>query len=99
MPRVLTFETVKPRAGVGEQTTVEDLELIRRMAVRYGNDRIAAVLNKLGRRTAKAKRWSQERVAPARRNHGIPGQKRVTPDPAILSRICAAGRRSAAGGV
>ncbi len=79
------FEMAKPRGGVGEQTTVEDLEVIRRMAVRYGDDQIAAVLNKLGRRTGKGKRWSQERVATARRNHEIPGQRRARPDPELLS--------------
>lgn len=75
----------KPRSGVGQATALEDLELIRRMAGRYGDDEIARVLNKLGRRTGKGKRWSQERVATARRNHEIPGQTRATPDPNILS--------------
>lgn len=79
------LEMPKPRSGVGQATALEDLELIRRMATRYGDDEIARVLNKLGRRTGKGKRWSQERVATARRNHGIPGQTRVTPDPEILS--------------
>jgi hypothetical protein len=53
------FTMPKPRSGVGQPTALEDLELIRRLAVRYGDDQIAAVLNKLGRRTAKGKRWSQ----------------------------------------
>jgi len=43
------------------------------------------VLNKLGRRTGKGKRWNQERVATARRNHSIAGQKRTTAHPDILS--------------
>jgi hypothetical protein len=55
------------------------------MAVRYGDDEIAYVLNKLGRRTGKDKPWNQERVATARRNHSIPGQKRAKPDPNLLS--------------
>jgi DNA invertase Pin-like site-specific DNA recombinase len=79
------LEMPKPRSGVGQATALEDLELIRRMAGRYGDDEIARVLNKLGRRTGKGKRWSQERVATARRNHGIAGQTRATPDPEILS--------------
>lgn len=79
------LEMPKPRSGVGQATAVEDLELIRRMAARYGDDEIARVLNKLGRRTGKGKRWNQERVATARRNHEIPGQTRATPDPEILS--------------
>ena len=69
------LEMPKPRSGVGQATALEDLELIRRMAGRYGDDEIARVLNKLGRRIGKGKRWSQERVATARRNHGIAGCK------------------------
>jgi hypothetical protein len=75
----------KPRSSVGQPTALEDLELIRRMAVRYGDDQIAGVLNKLGRRTGKGRRWNQERVATARRTHEIPGRTRAIPDPDILS--------------
>jgi DNA invertase Pin-like site-specific DNA recombinase len=75
----------KPRSGGGQPTALEDLELIRRMAVRYGDDQIAGVLNKLGRRTGKGRRWNQERVATARRTHDIPGRTRATTDPEILS--------------
>jgi len=80
-----TFEMDKPRSPVGQQTTVEDLDLIRRMAVRYGDDEIARVLNKLGRCTGKGKRWTEERVHTARRNHSIPGHRRRLPDPEILT--------------
>jgi hypothetical protein len=45
------------------------VELIKRMALRYGDDEIARVLNKLGRRTGKGNRWSQARVATVRRKH------------------------------
>ena len=75
----------KPRSPVGLRTSVEALEIIRNLAVRYGDDQIAAVLNKNGLRTGKNKRWSQTRVATARRNHGIAGQRRMRPDPEILS--------------
>ncbi len=75
----------KPRSPVGQKTSVEALEIIRSMAVRYGDDWIAAVLNRNGLRTGKNKRWSQTRVATARRNHSIPGQRRTIPDPGILS--------------
>jgi DNA invertase Pin-like site-specific DNA recombinase len=75
----------KPRSGVGQPTALEDLELIRRMAARYGDDEIARVLNKLGRRTGKGRRWNQDRVATARHNHDIAGQTRATRDPEILS--------------
>jgi DNA invertase Pin-like site-specific DNA recombinase len=79
------FEMDKPRSPVGQQTALEDLELIRRMAVRYGDDEIARVLNKLGRQTGKGKRWTEERVHTARRNHSIPGQRRRRVDPEILT--------------
>ncbi len=79
------FQMDKPRSAVGRKTAVADLELIRRMGVRYGDDEIARVLNKLGRRTGKGRRWSEERVHTARRNHSIPGQRRRKPDPEILT--------------
>jgi len=75
----------KPVSAVGLGTTIEDLEIIRKMATRYGDNEIAYVLNKLGRRTGKGKRWNEERVATARRNHAINGQKRTKPDPEILT--------------
>jgi hypothetical protein len=71
--------------GDVHKTSVEALEIIRQMAVRYGDDEIAAVLNRLGHRTGKGKRWTQQRVATARRNHNIAGQRRRLPDPEILS--------------
>ncbi len=75
----------KPRSAVGRKTALADLELIRRMAVRYGDDEIARVLNKLERRTGKGKRWTEDRVHTARRNHSIRGQRRRQPDPDILT--------------
>ena len=79
------FEMEKPRSGVGRATSMEDLEVIRRMAVRYGDDEIARVLNKLGRRTATGKRWNQERVTSTRKQYSINGQSRSMPDPEILT--------------
>ena len=72
---------------------MEALEIIRRMAVRHGDDQIASVLNRLGYATGKGKRWNQIRVATARRNHSIAGQRRASPDPGRVSlseaaRIC-----------
>jgi hypothetical protein len=64
---------------------VEALEIIRRMAVRYGDDQIASVLNRRGYSTGKGMRWNQIRVATARRNHSIAGQKRALPDPERVS--------------
>jgi len=79
------FELPKPRSPFGKQTSVEALDIIRKMAVRYGDHLIAAVLNRNGLRTGKDKPWDQNRVATARRNHGIPGQPRNLSDPEILN--------------
>ena len=78
---------------------VEALEIIRRMAVRYGDDQIASVLNRRGYSTGKGMRWNQIRVATARRNHSIAGQKRALPDPERVSlsqaaRICGVSHRT-----
>ena len=79
------LEMDKPRSGAGHRTSMESLEVIRRMAARYGDDQIALVLNRLGHHTGKGKRWNEHRVATARRNHSIEGCTRATPDPEILS--------------
>ncbi len=81
-----SFEMDKPRSGVGRKTSQEDREIIARMAERgYSDDQIARVLSKLGRRTAKDKRYNQQRVATVRRTYKIPGQKRARRDPDILT--------------
>jgi len=79
------FEMEKPRSGVGRKTSLEDLEIIRRMSVRYGDDEIARVLTKLGRRTVRGKRWNEQRVYWIRRRYSISGQKRSKPDPEVLT--------------
>lgn len=89
----------RPRSATEMATPVEALEIIRRMAVRHGDDQIASVLNRLGHSTGKGKRWNQERVATARRNHSISGQKRALPDPDRVSlseaaRICRVSHRT-----
>jgi len=83
----------RPRSATETATPMEALEIIKRMAVRHGDDQIASVLNRLGYSTGKSKRWNQTRVATARRNHSITGQKRALPDPERVSlseaaRIC-----------
>jgi DNA invertase Pin-like site-specific DNA recombinase len=83
----------RPRPATETATLMEALEIIRRMAVRQGDDQIASVLNRLGHTTGKGKRWNQNRVATARRNYSIPGQKRALPDPERVSlneaaRVC-----------
>jgi len=75
----------RPRSATESATPMEALEIIRQMAVRNGDDQIASVLNRLGYSTGKGKRWNQNRVATARRNHSIPGQRRALPDPERIS--------------
>src|SRR6266568_6371738 len=71
------LEMERPRPATEMTTPMEALEIIRRMSVRHGDDQIASVLNRLGHSTGKGKRWNQNRVATARRNYSIPGQKRA----------------------
>jgi len=79
------FRMAKPPSGVGRKTSLEDLDIIRRMAVRYGDDEIARVLSKHKRRTATGKRWNALRVESTRRRYGIAGQRRTNSDPEILT--------------
>ena len=53
----------RPRSATETATPAEALEIIRRMAVRYGDDQIASVLNRRGYSTGKGMRWNQIRVA------------------------------------
>jgi hypothetical protein len=79
-----TFSMNKPMSGaVVHKTTIEDVDLIKRMAPRYGDDEIARVLSKLGRRTGKGNRWNQARVATVRRKHHIAAP--AATDPEILN--------------
>jgi hypothetical protein len=75
----------KVGATPGHRTTDADLEVIRKMAGRYGDADIARVLNKLGRRTGKGKPWSDVAVRTARRNHAIDGRRETLADPALLT--------------
>jgi hypothetical protein len=75
----------RPRSATETGTPIEALEIIRCMAVCYGDDQIASVLNRRGYSTGKGKRWNQTRVATARRNHSIAGQRRALPDPERVS--------------
>jgi len=87
------LEMERPRSATYTATSMEALEIIRRMAVRHGDDQIASVLNRLGYGTGKGKRWNQNRVAAARHTYSIAGQKRARPDPERVSlseaaRVC-----------
>lgn len=76
-----------PRALVprGRKTAADDVEVIAKMAARFGDDDIARVLNKLGRRTGTDKRWNVQRVARVRNRHSIPGRSCTQPDPEVLT--------------
>ena len=89
----------RPRSATETATPMEALDIIRCMAVHYGDDQIASVLNRRGYSTGKGKRWNQTRVATARRNHSIAGQKRALPDLERVSlsqaaRICGVSHRT-----
>ena len=85
------FEMARPRSGREQKTAPENIEIIRTMAVRYGDGDIALVLNKLGRRTGKDKRWNAQRVRTARSTYSIPGHYRTVPDPEVLT-LCQAAK-------
>jgi hypothetical protein len=79
------FEMAKPVSGVGRKTSLDDLEVIRGMAVRYRDEEIARVLNKLGRRTGKGNRWNMERVKTVRLRYGLKGEKGPAPERDVLT--------------
>jgi len=81
------YEMARPRAGQGERTSQEDIDIIRTLAVRYGDGEIARVLTKLGRRTGKGNRWNQDRVKSARcrAKPPIPGRSATLVDPEVLT--------------
>ena len=93
------LEMDRLRSATETSTPMEALEVILRMAVRHGDDQIASVLNRLGYVSGKGNRWNQTRVATARRNHSIAGQKRALAHPERISlneaaRLCGVSHRS-----
>jgi len=80
-----SFTLQKPNVRTMHRTTDEDLEVIRKMAERYGDGDIARVLTKLGRKTGKGKPWSKTAVRSARKNHAIEGRAETLVDPDVLS--------------
>lgn len=79
------FEMPRPPSATESRTAEGDIDIIRRLAQRYGDDQIAGVLNRLGRHTGKGNRWNEHRVASARKSQGIAGQARTKLDLEILS--------------
>ena len=84
------FEMPRPKSASETRTAEGDIDIIRRLAERYGDHQIAGVLNRLGRRTGKGNRWNEHRVASARKSHGIAGPGRTKLDPEIFSLSAAA---------
>lgn len=74
------FDMPKPVSGAGRKTSLEDIEVIRKMALHYSDDKTASVLSKLGRRTATGKRWNQSRVGAARRRYKLGTPAALDPD-------------------
>ena len=70
----------KPVFGIGRMTSLDGIEVIRRMAIHYCDSEIARVLNKLGRRTGKANRWNMQRVKTVRLRYGLKGEKGPVPE-------------------
>lgn len=79
------FQMEKASPKTVSRTAEADIEVIGKMAPRYGDGTIASVLNKLGRQTGKGKPWSQTAVKTARRNHGIEGRSASLEDPELLT--------------
>lgn len=79
------IEMPKPPAGIGQKTSEEDLGIIRKMAHRYGDNDIARVLNRLGRRTATGMRWNQSRITNIRSKYSIAGHLYTVEDPNVLT--------------
>ena len=58
-------------ANQAHKTAAEDIDVIKRMALRYSDSEIARVLSQLGRKTGKGNRWNKSNVAIIRRKQGI----------------------------
>ena len=81
-----TVSMKKPLSGaIKYKTPEQDIEVIRNLSVRYDDGDIARVLSKLGRTTARGKRWNQTRVAYTRKQYGIPAADKAHLDPHMLS--------------
>jgi len=58
----------------GRSTAIETIEVVRRMAGRFGDGEIAATLNRLRMRTGGGHGWNAQRVYMLRHQHGLPKQ-------------------------
>lgn len=75
----LTVALVK-RGTERNRTSEDTIELVRKLAAHTGDQQIAAILNKQGRRTGTGLPFNQPRVASIRVKHGIPAAPPPDPD-------------------
>jgi excisionase family DNA binding protein len=74
------------RRGSERNRTSEDtIELISKLAAHTGDQQIAAILNKQGRRTGTGLPFNQPRVASLRTKHGIPAAPPPDPDGGLFT--------------
>jgi DNA invertase Pin-like site-specific DNA recombinase len=62
----------KPGGRLANVTSEDTIDLVRRLAARYDDRTIAAILGKQHRRTATGLPWTRARVTTLRAQHGIP---------------------------
>jgi DNA invertase Pin-like site-specific DNA recombinase len=68
-----------------QQTSVEAVDIVRKMAEHYGDEDIARVLNQRGYRTGQGNHWEASRVASLRQKHQVIGRRRTQPRPGLVS--------------
>lgn len=62
-----------PTGRHGHCTSMEAIEVVRRMAGKFTDEQIASTLNRLGLRTGTGNTWNEVRVRSARNYHELPG--------------------------
>lgn len=68
-----------------QETAPDAVDIIRKMAKRFGDEDIARVLNQEGYRTGQGNQWEAPRVASLRNKHDIPGRRRTEPRAGFIS--------------
>ena len=76
----------------GRATEDSTVEIVRRMAGRWPDEQIAAILNRLGRKTGAGNTWTEGRVSSLRHYQGLPAYDPSRSDPNLLTMDQAARR-------
>ncbi len=66
------------KSGLGQHrhcTSMDAIEVVRRMSGKFPDEQIAATLNRLGLRTGGGNTWSPRRIYALRYTHGLPNKK------------------------